>query len=498
MKKYEPWLTGAAVALLCALSAWRRFRFLDSSPYPMGIDGYFYADQLRSILEHGHLNWPAPPLAFWLMAPFAALTDPIVGAKLGAAILGALGGVPAFLLGKRLGGSRAAGLAACAILTASAGSFYLSVEFVKQGVGVTIALAALCVIAKTLERPSRAWIAASAACVLATWLTHKSAAGMVVVVALPAIAIELRARELLVRAANAAGGAHALVVIAGLVFPDRFLALGDLRLVAGLFGERARWELPAIDFGDHALWIGHEALCGAIAVAALAAVTIVTPRPQAIVIRPSSRERAFTYAFAALAIVIAIPWLDVVDPQGLGFRLRLIAFVPFALVAAAALGAIAELIPMREARWLPALAALGWLAVQPPARDEGVVRAHPALVAAVRALDGTVPSGDMIVTTERHIQFMTVYYTRIPTALDPALVPRAHRWRLMPLAFIGSGSPLDHALLDARRALDVPPPRGVHPRNPNGLVLVAEPTWEWVLDHLPPKTRAWAKAWHTI
>jgi hypothetical protein len=86
----------------------------------------------------------------------------------------------------------------------------------------------------------------------------------------------------------------------------------------------------------------------------------------------------------------------------------------------------------------------------------------------------------------------------VPVALSPASVSRAHRWRLMPLAFIGAGSALDHALLDARRAPDLVPPRGLHPRNPDGLVLVAEPTWEWVLQHVPPKTRAWATAWHTI
>ena len=131
-------------------------------------------------------------------------------------------------------------------------------------------------------------------------------------------------------------------------------------------------------------------------------------------------------------------------------------------------------------------------------RSEGVVRAHPALIAAVRALDGAVPAGDTVVVTERHIAFMVAYYTRIPASLDPSTVPRAHRWRLMPLAFIGSGSPLDHALLDARRAPDLVPPRGLHPRNPAGLVLVAEPTWDWVLQHVPPKTRAWAAAWHTI
>src|SRR5690242_2837316 len=126
--------TRAAIAIglvgLVVWSAWARYRFLASSPYPMGVDGYFYPIQLRSILEHGHLQYPASPLAFYLMAPFAALTDPITGAKLGAAVGGALIALPAYAIGARIGGNRAAGVAAAVIATTSVGSWYLSVEFV--------------------------------------------------------------------------------------------------------------------------------------------------------------------------------------------------------------------------------------------------------------------------------------------------------------------------------------------------------------------------------
>src|SRR5262245_9031277 len=130
----------AGLALLVGWSAWHRYAFLTTSPYPMGIDGYFYPIQLRSILEHGTLAYPASPLAFYLMAPFAALTDPITGAKLGAAIGGALIAFPAYGVGRQLGGNRAAGAAAAVLATTSAGSFYLSVEFVKNGWGLTMAL----------------------------------------------------------------------------------------------------------------------------------------------------------------------------------------------------------------------------------------------------------------------------------------------------------------------------------------------------------------------
>jgi hypothetical protein len=67
---------------------------LAASPFPLGVDGYFYPIQLRSLLAGHGLAYPDFPLTFWLMAPFAALTDPIVGAKLAAAIYGALMAVP--------------------------------------------------------------------------------------------------------------------------------------------------------------------------------------------------------------------------------------------------------------------------------------------------------------------------------------------------------------------------------------------------------------------
>ena len=116
---------------------------LSDSPFPVGVDGYFYPVQLRSLLETGTLEYPAAPLAFWLMAPLAAVTDPITGAKLGAALFGALVALPAYGVGARLGRGRAAGLVAAALATTSAGSAFLTIEFVKNGIGLTMLLTAL-------------------------------------------------------------------------------------------------------------------------------------------------------------------------------------------------------------------------------------------------------------------------------------------------------------------------------------------------------------------
>jgi hypothetical protein len=64
----------------------------------------------------------------------------------------------------------------------------------------------------------------------------------------------------------------------------------------------------------------------------------------------------------------------------------------------------------------------------------------------------------------------------------------------MPLAFIGQDSPLDHALDEARALPD--PPIGLHPRHRNGLVLVSESTWDWLVARVGASSY-WAK-WPTI
>ena len=70
--------------------------------------------------------------------------------------------------------------------------------------------------------------------------------------------------------------------------------------------------------------------------------------------------------------------------------------------------------------------------------------------------------------------------------------------RAMPLAFIGMKSPLDQLLMEARREPTIPAPIGLHPRHPNGFVLVREQTWTWLLDQMSPDARAHYAAWPTI
>jgi hypothetical protein len=104
-----------------------------------------------------------------------------------------------------------------------------------------------------------------------------------------------------------------------------------------------------------------------------------------------------------------------------------------------------------------------------------------------------------VIVPERHILFMVDWYTRAPVSLRPEPIPRRYRVRLFGLVFVGGeGSPLDRALDAARQDPTVEPPLGLHPSHRNGLVLVSEPTWSWLLGHLPDRERAHFAAWPTI
>ena len=500
--RIAPGLVALLVLALVAWSAAQRWHVLAGSPFPLGVDGYFYPVQLRALLDTGALQYPAAPLAFYLLAPFAAATDPITGAKLGAAVLGALVAVPAYGVGARLGGSRGAGLVAAVLATTSAGSAYMTVEFVKNGIGMTVALAAIWAGLRAAEAPTRARIGLAVAAVAAAAATHKMAGAVAAIVLVPAAFAEavhrgrLRGRRLLYAlAAAVALGIAALAV--GLLAPQRLLAPADLAQLGGLVGDTARWDLPALVMPRGTIAVGHEAWIGAglaLAVAAALLARRVTRR----VLPGSPAERVAAGVLVVLALAIAIPWLAVDDAQGLAFRLRVAAFVPMALLGAVAARALVAAIPRAVHALGPLAIVLALALPRTAARTDGRVITHPALASAALALVGQLPPGAELVVPERHIAFMVAWYTGAPVALQPDAVPRAHRYRLLPLFFIGDGSPLDHALDDARREPGLVPPLGVHARKPNGLVLVAEPTWDWALARLPARDRSYFAAWPVI
>ena len=505
--RYDPWVQReriwqlAVAVLLALLVAWsfrERWLLLTASPFPLGVDGYFYPIQLRALLEEGALHYPSSPLTLWFMLPFAAATDPITGAKLGAALGGAFIALPVYAVGARVGRSRGAGLVAAAIAATSASSMYLTIEFVKQGIGLTVGVTAMWLMLRALDHPTRPRIGVAIAGLVAALLAHKLAAGVVLLIALPAVMDEargravLRGRRLLYTLAALVGlGVIALVL--GLLFPQRFLSPSDAALVADLFTSDAAWDAPALHTPRLTLSFEHDALLAGVAgVAAIICLVRWKPKPY------KHGERAAAWVIAVLAIAIAFPWLAVDHPQGLGFRLRVAAFVPLALCASIVAGAL--LAKVKELHRELALAGVAVLvAIRPhDDRTSGRVLAHPAMVSAVMASARHLPAGKTVIVPERHILFMVAWYTRAEVSLVPARIAVDKRVRLMPLAWIGMGSPLEEALDRARAEPSIAPPIGVHPRHRNGLVLVDERTWEWLLAQLPSRARERWERWPTI
>jgi hypothetical protein len=476
------WLVVGGLAALALWTFWDRWQFLTASRYPTGIDGFWYAVQLRSLLAGDGLYYPAAPLALWLMAPLAAVTDPFTGAKLGAALAAAGLPVAVYPLGRRIGGSRATGLLAAVVVATSAGSFYLATEFVKNAVALPIGMAALVSVARAVEQPGRRRIAVAALLVIATGLAHSLALALVVVAGAPSVAAALVERG---RARLAAIGAAALAALVAWSTWGRF---------GGLFSPHADWALPALRLGQRALLFRHEvAIAGAIGLAALVLAALAR-RVSALASQVPLTDRALGMGAAAWAVLFALPWIDASDPDGLAFRVRLLSFAPLALAAPLlAAHALARL----DARWrMTAVMLATGLALYRPGRYEApVVRADPDLVAAVARAKGQVPAGDLIVTPERQILFMTVWFTGVETRLDPASVPAARRWRLIPMAYMSEA--MIRALDEARAAPGVTPPRALHAGNPNGLVLFPESTWEWVLARLPAAEARTYRAWPT-
>lgn len=501
-ENWPSWATAAALLALVIAVFWRRYQFLCESPYPTGVDGYFYAVQVRALLENGQLFYPSSPLALWLMAPLAAVSDPITGAKLGAALGTALAVVPVYLLGRRLGGGRAPGLLAAVLVATSVESFYLATEFVKQGIGLTVAAGFLAALAAALERPTRLRVAGVGLLLVAAALTHKLALAIAVLAALPALVVwQVRragARGLVPWAA-AVAGLGLLTIGAGLLMPARFPGAGELGAFAAMFTGDADWSVPALRIGpERALGFGHEpALAGLLGLAWLAVVAF--GRRRALAVSPAAApDRALAIGLAAFAVLLALPWLDPRDPDGLTYRLRLAAFLPLAVCGAAVAGAAVARLSAGTRTALIVGFAAGWMMSRPAEFTEGLVRVHPAMQSGMQAARGHVPPDGVVITPQRQLVFMVTWYTGADARLRPEPVPAARRWRLLPGRLIDPalGEAIDRARTEA--PADLPRPIGLHPNARNGLVLMPEATWRWVLEHTPAPVRAHYERWVTL
>jgi hypothetical protein len=123
------------------------------------------------------------------------------------------------------------------------------------------------------------------------------------------------------------------------------------------------------------------------------------------------------------------------------------------------------------------------------------------MVTAVRALEGVIPGGATVLVPERKVMFQVAWHTRAPARRTPAPVldPQRSYRLLIGYDLLGrrraTAGILDR--LRADRPPGVTPPRDVHPYEPNAMVLVTEPTFQWLLERVPPAERAAWLRWET-
>jgi len=470
------WLVVLAV---CAGSAIVRYRYLASTGTPVGIDGYYYLVQVRSILEDGRLYYPSAPLVLWLMAAVAKLGSPLVGVQLVAAVGTAAIGIPIMGAGQRLGFSPISAAIAAIAATTAPSSLYLSAEFAKNGVALTIACAYLWAVAIAIAEPEQrtAWLR-TVALLVATALAHKLALVFALALSTPAL-LALRRRwvtSAVVVTVLAIVGTAALI-------PEHLPGVSAAAGLTRMWSTTARWSLPIFALPGHELRFSFDvAIAAALAIASL--VIAVYRRP------------AITVGAAALwTLVVAIPYLDVGDTNGLGPRLRLTAFVSMALCAPFVIDTLTT--RWRRSTRFAVLAgvAVGLVAARPWVPVEGVVRIAAPMK---RALANLPRDSRVLIVPERQLVFAATWHSRMRATLQPEAVPREQRLRLLPGWF---SSP---ELTVAIRACmgdpppAVEPPRALDPEAPLALVAVSEATWEHLLTRLPATQQAHYRSWPTL
>ena len=495
-----PAFAAPAVAAIVVITFVARWRFLDSSPYPFGIDGFYYATQLRSLLHDHRLYYPASPMAFWLMLPAAWALGPIAGAKLGASLGTALAAVPVYAIVRRATGERAAGVGGAALVATAAGSFLLATEFVKQGIGLTVALAFVATLGAALDTPAgrgrRARIALAAALFTVTLLSHLTSVGLAVLFALPPLWVRASrdgSADRVRASALTAAGLAMLAAAVVLFVPTVRLGMG----LANLFGA------ATLDFfGRHTFH--HEVSLAALAAVALAAITgigLVFPRvpgpgTTSRTAAPSAEARALLAGPALLALMLALPWLSVRDPSGLAFRLRIMAFVSLAICAPAAMALMLAWAPPRLRRLLPLAAAVALLVLVPLRYVAPVNRPNPSFVPAAAAIAEHTPRNAIIIVQGRHVAFMVKWAAdREARTLPPRTFSARPVFRLASPGVLPPGVLRQLDAFEQALPPELPRPVRLVPGKPKTMLLFAEPTWQALVQATSPADRAQLEPW---
>ncbi len=193
----------SATALACALLGflllmclWSDLDYLFQSPYPYGVDGYYYVAQVEGLLEEGRLLREAPPLTFLAIRALAVAVPVTVAVKLAGIAFLTLAALLCLVIVHRLTDSPLAAVLGFVLVFRGFMREELLVDFVKQSFGhCWVFLVFLCLLGYMQTR-NKAYLAAVAGGLAGAYLTHPLAAslGLLAVCAAAGFALLLRRR----------------------------------------------------------------------------------------------------------------------------------------------------------------------------------------------------------------------------------------------------------------------------------------------------------------
>ncbi len=163
-----------------------------STPLLFYIDGPYYYVQVRSILEQGCLRYADPPLTFYILTFFSIVfRDIVVGVKVGSTILILLGVYPLYYLIRDLTGSRVAGYASSILYALSPTLLRISLDFIKNSIGLTFLFFTILFIYKSIRYNSMKYSILATAFIILTGLTHILDFGVVLFIVVAITVIHL-------------------------------------------------------------------------------------------------------------------------------------------------------------------------------------------------------------------------------------------------------------------------------------------------------------------
>ncbi len=160
-----------------------------------GIDGPYYAIQVRSLAETGRLKYPDPPLTFYVMyLAYKATGDLFSGVRFGVSLMTSVASIPIYLLVRRLTGSRSAGLASAIVFLVAPHEFRLLGDFMKNSSGLVWLSAYLLLAHRSGPLDPKRRVATYVYCLalfMLAGLTHVLVYGFMVVYTVLLVALQL-------------------------------------------------------------------------------------------------------------------------------------------------------------------------------------------------------------------------------------------------------------------------------------------------------------------